>query len=183
MAYRDGRDSIGFHANDDQGEELIFTALFSHPAKHRHMVFKCKPRPQGGGQDNNNNRSSSSSSKHSPRDGDEEIELLLGAGDAYTMDGKVQRSYLHGVPKEKSFVGDGNALRFAMVCRLGTFTKYTKDSGQSVTDLLPRAIIRQKFGQIEHLNEEDTYTRSELLANGAHRYCQTCSLWIQQSFF
>ena len=168
VAYRDGHDSIGFHADDDQGEQLIFTALFNHPAKHRRVLFKCKPRSKDGGKDNNNRRRSSS--KPNPLDGDEEIELLLGAGDAYSMDGRVQCSYVHGVPKEEIFVGDGDALRFAMVCRLGTFTKYTKDSGQKIDNLQPRAIIPQTFGQIKGLEEGKLYARSKLQAIGAHRY-------------
>jgi 2OG-Fe(II) oxygenase superfamily len=76
VAYRDGRDSIGFHADDDQGEKLIFTAPLFDPSKARRVVFKNKRMQKDGEQ-----------SKR-PRDGDEEIELLLGAGDAYSMDGE-----------------------------------------------------------------------------------------------
>lgn len=74
VAYRDGRDSIGFHADNDQGEELILTVLVTSSPKPRRVVFK---RMQEDGE----------KSKHL-RDGDEEIELCLGAGDAYYMDGE-----------------------------------------------------------------------------------------------
>lgn len=74
VAYRDGRDSIGFHADNDQGEELILTALVTSPPKPRRVVFKRMPKD-------------GEKSTHL-RHGHEEIELCLGAGDAYSMDGE-----------------------------------------------------------------------------------------------
>ena len=44
MAYRDGRDSIGFHADNDQGEELLLTVLVTSPPKPRRVVFKRMPK-------------------------------------------------------------------------------------------------------------------------------------------
>ena len=44
---------------------------------------------------------------------------------------KVQDSYVHGVPKKDSFVGDSDALRFAMVCRVGLKCRAWNGSKQS----------------------------------------------------
>jgi SAD/SRA domain len=92
---------------------------------------------------------------------------------------KVQASYVHGVPKKDSFVGVSDALRLAVVCRKGMLKRFTKDSGQPVTDLSPRAIVGQTFGQMEGLTEGATYVRRYMIENGAHRYVQSSSFWIQ----
>jgi hypothetical protein len=72
VLYRNGRDKMGYHADNDQGEELIMTVLVSSPANATRHV-SIRPRHF---------------QKHGWKDGDEDIELLLGAGDAYSMDGK-----------------------------------------------------------------------------------------------
>lgn len=71
ILYRDGRDRIGYHADDDQDEQLILTVLVSSPVNVtrrisiRHRLVKTE----------------------GIQDGDEELELMLDAGDAYSMDG------------------------------------------------------------------------------------------------
>jgi alkylated DNA repair dioxygenase AlkB len=75
VMYRDGRDKIGYHADDDQGEEIILTALIASPEKIR--VVRIKPlhfKTLGN------------------LDQDVELELLLGAGDVYVMDGACVRT-------------------------------------------------------------------------------------------
>ena len=69
MMYRNGNDSIGFHADDTQGEELILCLIIDSNFEKR----KIKIRPN----------------KKSPlKNSDEEIELYLGQGNGYEMDGK-----------------------------------------------------------------------------------------------
>lgn len=72
VLYRDGRDRIGYHADNDQGEELILTVLVSSPvgATRRICIRDIHFKTEG------------------TKDKDEELELRLDAGDAYSMDGK-----------------------------------------------------------------------------------------------
>lgn len=72
--YRDGKDRMGLHADDDQGEELILAVLLSSPGGPRKVRIQNKV-PKGA----------------KATAGDEQIELLLEAGDAYDMDGASER--------------------------------------------------------------------------------------------
>ena len=80
VLYRDGRDRIGYHADNDQGEELILTVLVSSAvdATRRICIRDIHFKTEG------------------IKDKDEELELMLDAGDAYSMDGKdiVRESHL-----------------------------------------------------------------------------------------
>lgn len=70
MIYRNGNDSVGFHADDTQGEEIILCLIIDSNFEKR----KIKIRPH----------------KKSPlKNSDEEIELYLGQGTGYEMDGKT----------------------------------------------------------------------------------------------
>jgi alkylated DNA repair dioxygenase AlkB len=69
--YRDGKDRIGFHADDDQGESMILVVIPSSPQGSRTVVIQTKKKK-----------------KADFVDGDEQFELLLSAGDGYDMDGK-----------------------------------------------------------------------------------------------
>ena len=71
VLYRDGRDKMGYHADDDQGEEIILTVLVSSPVGARRKV-SIRPIHW----------------KEGDRHKDEELQLMLGAGDAYSMDGE-----------------------------------------------------------------------------------------------
>ena len=74
VLYRDGRDKIGFHADDDQQEELILCVLVSSPRDAtRNVVIRPKFRKK---------------EKTKPKHGEDEFQLCLDAGDAYSMDGK-----------------------------------------------------------------------------------------------
>jgi hypothetical protein len=78
IIYRDGRDSMGDHADDSQGEELIVTVLVSSPVDSiRGRMVYIKPAGQ-----------TRSGNTKIIEDGDVEIMLFLKASDSYAMDGK-----------------------------------------------------------------------------------------------
>jgi alkylated DNA repair dioxygenase AlkB len=76
VLYRDGRDKMGYHADDDQGEKIILTVPVSSPIKATRCIRIRPYHSKGKG----------------IMEGDEEFELLLGSGDAYSMDGKQNLS-------------------------------------------------------------------------------------------
>lgn len=69
--YRDGNDSMGYHADDDQGEEIICSCLLATPPASRIIKIRVSPKLD----------------KHKKNKGDESFTLYLRAGDAYEMDG------------------------------------------------------------------------------------------------
>ena len=75
VLYRDGRDAIGYHADDDQGEDLILSVLVASPvnATRKICIFSKEAHKRKGGW----------------CEGDKKYELLLDAGDAYSMDGTI----------------------------------------------------------------------------------------------
>jgi len=78
VLYQDSKDGMGGHADDDQGETVILCLILASPDEERPVVITPNSKLQ---------------------DGDERIELMLRAGDAYAMDGEMQKHYLHSVPK------------------------------------------------------------------------------------
>jgi hypothetical protein len=130
------------------------------------------------------------------QEGDEYIELQLKPGDAYEMDGPMQESYSHCVPKdhqhpprdgnkkEKSINNDddkvsenmvkndsnGKAIakrRICVVLRTGQQKHFLKDSGENCTDLSPRKGVTYHVGDIATLKEGHMYKRKELQDKGA----------------
>ena len=73
VCYRDGNDSIGWHADDTQGETLIFSVVLSS----HNCTRSVKVRPS----------KNKASAYNKLQDGDEEIILSVGERDAYLMDG------------------------------------------------------------------------------------------------
>lgn len=144
--YRGSRDKIGLHADNNQGEDKVVAILAKSPRIPRPVVIQTAP-PKG---------------TKKNQDGDEQYELIIGAGDAYDMDGVIQQHYLHGVPP-------GEDGRLAVVLRHGTFRKYTKDSGEALPNLNPRAVIPKTFGRMKSLKEGKSYSRQKLLELGAHK--------------
>ena len=156
VLYRDGRDRIGFHADDDQGEQLILSALVSSPAETTRRI--------------------SIRSRHSKKsgnvEGDEQFELYMDAGDAYSMDGVLQKHYEHGVPSDQKSVDGspgGQQKRIAIVFRRGQQVDQQNDSGQPFASLQPRVPVPYKIGSIQGLQEGLTYTRVQLNDMYAHR--------------
>ncbi|KAH8078174.1 SET domain-containing protein [Aureococcus anophagefferens] len=82
VCYRDGRDSCGWHADDTQGETLVLAVVLEGAPKRKKV-----------------RRSYAHVGEAPLADGDEELELWVGAGDAYSMDRGVQVGYEHAVPK------------------------------------------------------------------------------------
>lgn len=73
IVYRDGRDSIGYHSDNDQGEKLILTVVLSSPvAASRKIRIKEKK---------------DEAKKAHNGEIEVEVELCLDAGDIYSMDG------------------------------------------------------------------------------------------------
>ena len=71
MTYRGGKDRIGWHADDNQGEEMIVTVVVETDPK---RIVKIRPKKK--------------KCKHeSYHDGDEQIELIVTRGNGYRMNG------------------------------------------------------------------------------------------------
>lgn len=64
-------------------------------------------------------------------DGDEEIQLFIGEGDGYDMDGLMQNGYEHCLPKRN---GD-SSHRFVLIFRHGIEARVSKDTGVALADM------------------------------------------------
>ena len=67
-------------------------------------------------------------------DGDEEVQLYVGEGDAYDMDGIMQSGYEHSLPKNKN----NKSHRFVLIFRHGDEASVAKDSGMAITEMAGR---------------------------------------------
>jgi 2OG-Fe(II) oxygenase superfamily len=163
ICYRNGDDKIGFHADNDQGEEYIVTLVVDCPAGPRKIVFQPNKKIMKALRQRGNRQGQ----REPPV---EQIELFLGSRDLYTMDKAVQQNYVHGtfsmrflhspknisfhhslshsriarlsflypgVPVDKKQTGEGNHQRLVLVFRRGR-EQYSKvDSGVTVNNLTP----------------------------------------------
>ena len=97
-------------------------------------------------------------------DGDEEIELLVGEGDSYDMDGYMQVGYEHSLPKKKKM----KSHRFVLIFRHGCVASVPEDSGETVvemaqrlsskkdnsrTHILPRPLLQKEWDLIPLLSQ------------------------------
>ncbi len=64
-------------------------------------------------------------------DGDEEIQLFIGEGDGYDMDGLMQKGYEHSLPKR---YGD-TAHRFVLIFRHGIEARVSQDTGVALAEM------------------------------------------------
>ena len=154
VLYRDGRDHMGFHADDDQGESLIFSVVVASPdGTTRKVRIQSKTK-------------------------NEEIELYLDSSDGYSMDGTMQMHYLHSVPSDSrcktSPLADSHSdnqrnTRIAVVFRRGNQVMQSKDSGRPCASLTPRPEVPYQFGRMDVLAEGATYLRQQLFELNAHR--------------
>ncbi|CAJ1953968.1 unnamed protein product [Cylindrotheca closterium] len=155
VLYRGSNDSMGEHADDDQGEKLILCLIVSSPKGARRVRITTKTK----GED--------------AEDDDERIDLMLAAGDAYVMDGEMQKYYFHSVPKSKETVGAEESFRLSIVFRTGNDVYQLQDSGRPCENLAPKIRPAQIFGnKINGLDEGTLYSRAELFNMGAHRMQQ-----------
>ena len=63
-------------------------------------------------------------------DGDEEIELFIGEGDAYAMDRLMQEGYEHCLPKKENV----NSHRLVMIFRHGAVHYVPGDNGENIIE-------------------------------------------------
>ena len=80
-------------------------------------------------------------------DGDEEIELYLGEGDGYDMDGVMQNGYEHRLPKRIH----SKAHRFVLIFRQGTAASVPIDSGVALAELAGRGDPLSEDGDLASL--------------------------------
>jgi len=155
VCYRTGEDNMIWHSNCDQGEVLILCIV----VESRNCTRPILIRPKG----------------HNPlQDGDEEIIVFVGQGDAYEMDGQMQLSYEHCMPKKED---DPNAKRTVVVFRHGRAASVMMDSGISIfaepVTPTPKA-SRDACTLLGHpirdiVEAKEVYNKECLVKTGAHR--------------
>ena len=147
VLYRDHRDSMGDHADDDQGETCIFCVLVNCNIPRKVRINVSKKLTKNGGH----------------QEGDEVIELFLRTGDAYEMDRNMQLSYSHSVPKApKKIVDDYSGTmknrskvsllkqqRICVVLRRGRTDIFDRDSGRPCKDLSPKIVVGNIRGEVK----------------------------------
>jgi hypothetical protein len=100
---------------------------------------------------------------------DEEIELFMAPGDAYMMDGEMQKWYSHSVPPGDQNLKEGSpTTRTAIVFRTGAMKSVLRDSGQKCKNLSPRKIPAYVFGSMNGLIEGSIYNRVVMYQLGYH---------------
>jgi alkylated DNA repair dioxygenase AlkB len=158
ILYKDGGDSIGWHADDTQGESIVVCVVVDAPGEIRPLHIRPNKRAKALSQ------------------GDEEIQLFIAEGDGYDMNGLMQSGYEHSLPKR---VKD-NSHRFVLIFRHGRVGFVPQDSGEKVLinedEDVCSAInkLRPKvdtilFGHPSLIQEGDSYPRRHLWTSYAHR--------------
>lgn len=152
IIYRDYKDSINWHADDTQGEDLVLSVTVEAPSDPRTICFQPE-------------------NKASLQTGDEQIELYPIPGDAYSMCGEVQHGYVHAMLKMNRKCNQENeeGRRMAIIFRNG-LTKRCDDNGQIVETLAPPVRkMEYKFGSMPELIQEgECYSREYLYNCGGH---------------
>jgi hypothetical protein len=145
VLYRNGRDSINWHADDTQGEDTVASLTVDGQADDaRTICFQPAS---------------------SPENGDQQLELFPMKGDVYTMDELDQKSFVHAMMKTKE---SSNNQRMAIIFRNGE-SKICQDNGWHVEDVSPSKPYDYVFGNMaETLQEGECYSREHLLKCNAH---------------
>ncbi len=115
LCYRNGKDYIGFHADDTQGENVVVSLTVESLYQ---RVLRIKP-------------------KGKACVGDEQIDLFPCAGDGYSMDGNMQSHYLHSLRKAGSGKKVSESRRFALIFRNVKEASVGKDTGKQDEILKP----------------------------------------------
>lgn len=144
-------DGISKHADNNQGESTITTAIISQDVP-RNIIID----PLGRRNEFQHN--------------DDRYRLFLETGDVLMMDGEMQLHYGHSVPKSKSkqLMTEKRRRRLAIVFRDGKRMDFERDSGESVEDFTPRSKLKRRFGEIGGLEYGSVHRRTELGLMGAH---------------
>lgn len=144
ILYRDGKDRIGWHADDTQGEQIILTVAIETDPKRIVQV-----RPKNG-------------KNECYEDGDELIELIVNQGDAYSMDSTMQHHYEHCVPAKP----ECNSKRKVLVFRHSKKNICIEDNGKvtSVTQQAcrPKRIWHGHPAEESNVSVGALYSRVEL---------------------
>ena len=118
-------------------------------------------------------------------DGDEEIELFIGEGDAYAMDRLMQEGYEHCLPKKENV----NSHRLVMIFRHGAVHYVPGDNGENIIEWARRnkqssgmadgvvPLIKQlrtklpsvQFGHPTNIREGECKSRHFLFSEFTHR--------------
>jgi len=122
--YKDGNDHYDWHADDTQNEALVLSIMTESSQSSRPILIRPK-RNDGVFQE-----------------GDEEIFIFAGQGDAYEMDGRMQASYEHCLPRKD---GDFDAKKSMVVFRHGSATSVLFDTGTAIEKLatIPNDVMNQ----------------------------------------
>jgi hypothetical protein len=132
IIYRDGHDSIGWHADDSQGESIILCVVIAHSPSSSGDCDSSNISPRSVHiRPKNKYTHGKNKSKNNLQEGDEEIQLYIHEGDGYDMDGYMQYNYEHCVPKRCN----DTAHRFVLIFRHGNVASVPIDSGVALTDL------------------------------------------------
>ena len=95
IIYRNGKDKIGWHADDTQGETIIFTIVIETDER---RIIKIRPKKKKIDMNRNNMNMNNDNDGSSYYDGDENIELIVRSGCGYSMNGMLYR-YTQGLKK------------------------------------------------------------------------------------
>jgi len=129
ILYRNGHDSIGWHADDTQYEDIILSVVVEMDVEYPrtiHIRPKTKKNRKSRSSKSSNILSSSSSSSSSSKknrskkemtamtlnENDEKIQLFVNQGDGYYMDGEMQKGYEHALLKNKKIQSNRSVLIF-----------------------------------------------------------------------
>ena len=161
LYYRNVLDKIGWHADDTQNEQIIFSVV-----PHADPVRSVDIAPKG-----SNGKLIKTAELE---EGDERLTLYPAAGDAYSMDGEMQVHYLHRVPLYKPNVTSellqSSSSRLGLIFRHGRerlVSDAKPDDGTIPSTLDGRRLIsdeeRHPFGLMQHVVQEGgLYTRAYL---------------------
>ena len=147
VVYRDGNDSINWHADDTQGEDVILSLTVDGSVTNpRTICFQP-------------------ANTWPLKNGDEQIELYPIPGDVYSMDGFVQKGYVHAMLKTNTKM-HGTDKRMAIIFRNG-ISKNVTDNGVAVESIVaPDRAIFYPFGNMSDIVEEGKcYSRDFLWKN------------------
>jgi len=124
VVYRDGRDRMGWHADDTQEEHIILCVVVECDVV---RPLKVRPKFRRG--------------EKAPSHGDEEIWIYPSKGDAYEMDGEMQINYVHSVDAYK-----GSSSWSVLIFRQGKPTQIGNDTGKRSSILPPERPKSTYFG-------------------------------------